>query len=322
MQRTFALMLGLIAGAAYPMTAAAHQVEFVSPHPVPHKFGGGFCSIEVAHIHNYQPADPRLYRQANGRLYFVGDPSPFGYDGPRYTYYGSHPVPEAQVHFGQPVFCYLKGPHAHWYQPPQKAQFHLSGGAYWYLGAFPRSYYDERPRYAVVNDAYAPVLYTRPVVDVAVAPPAVQAHISLGGPGWGAHAVIGTPVQPVAVLPPPPPPPPPPAPVAGPAVQIGVGIHLGAPGPVMVAPAGVIYEDHHHGRPRHDHGRHAGWRNQPHVEKHRGRPARFIAGPAPVTQPLLERSHGRGPSQSVAPARIQPGRGRGVGPAFDRGRRN
>jgi len=84
-----------------------------------------------------------MYRETNGQFYFVGDPAPFDYDGPRYSYYGAHPVADAEVHFGHPVYCYIKGPHFHWYQPPAQAQFQLSGGAYWYMGNFPRAYYDE-----------------------------------------------------------------------------------------------------------------------------------------------------------------------------------
>jgi hypothetical protein len=104
---------------------------------VPRKFGGGFCYIEVPHVHNYPPADPRMFRESNGQYYFVGDPAPFDYDGPRYSYYGAHPVAEAEVRLGHPIYCYIKGPHYHWYQPPPQAQFELSGGAYWYVGNFP-----------------------------------------------------------------------------------------------------------------------------------------------------------------------------------------
>lgn len=275
-----ALIVGLLAVAFGAGDAHAKQVEFVSPHPVPHKYGGGFCYIDVPHVHNYAPSDPRLFREHQGRLYFVGDPTPFGYDGPRYSYYGAHPVVDVEVHFGHPIYCYIKGPHVHWYPPPARAQFQWSGGAYWYVGAFPRTYYDERPRHAVINEAYAPVLYTRPVVDVAAAPPMVRAHIALGGPGWGAHAVVAGPPVPVLV-------PPPPAPL-----QVGVGINIGGPS-VVIEPHPV--HGHHHG-----HGRHEGWRKHP--DRHRGPPARYIATPAPVQKPLLQRRPGRAPAPRLAPA--------------------
>jgi len=281
MRGTCALVAGLLAVTISSNRALAKHVEFVSPHPVPHKFGGGFCTIDVPHIHNYPPGDPRLYREDHGRLYFVGDPAPFGYEGPRYSFYGAHPVVDAELHFGYPVYCYLKGPHYHWYQPPAQAQFQSSGGAYWYVGAFPRAYYDERPRHAVINEAYAPVLYARPVVDVAVAPPMVHAEIALGGPGWAAHAVVGGPPVPVLI------PPSPPVPV-----PVGVGINIGGP-PVVVETRDAHY--HHH-----DHGRHEGWRNPP--ERHPRPPARYIAAPAPVRQPLLQRRPGRTPAPRLAPA--------------------
>lgn len=296
MRRICLVAVGLLAWAAFSTTAWANQVEFISPHPVPHKLGDGFCNIDVPHTHNYPPGDPRMYRETNGQYYFVGDPSPFGYEGPRYAYYGGHPVVDVQVQFAHPVFCYIKGPHYHWYQPPPQAQFQMSGGAYWYVGAFPQAYYRERPHYAVINEAYAPVVYPRPVVDVAVAPPLVAAEVSLGGPGWGVHAMVGAPVAPVMVAPPPPP---------GPAVQVGVGINLGVgvAAPVVVAPGGVIYEEHHG---HHDHGRHGGL--GPHVERHHGRPDRFVAGPAPVRGPLFQRGRGPAPAPHYGPA---PGKGRG-----------
>jgi hypothetical protein len=224
-----------------------------------------------------------MYRESRGQQFFVGDPVPFDYDGPHYSYYGAHPLFEAEMRFGHPVFCYLKGPHFHGYQPPPQAPYQLSGGAYWYVGTFPPVYYQERPHYAVINEAYAPMQYERPRVDVAVAPAVVRAEISLGGPGWRASAVVGAPPAPVYVPPPPPP---------APAVQIGVGINLGGggpPPPVIVAPGGPP------GHVRHDQGRHEGW------EKH-GRPSRFIMGPAPVREPLLQKYRGRSPSFGTAPA--------------------
>jgi hypothetical protein len=281
MLRLAARIAALVALTAFSTAAEAHQVEYVSQHPVPHKFGGGFCTINVPHVHNYSPGDPRMYREARGQHYFVGDPAPFGYDGPRYSYYGAHPVFEAEMRFGHPVYCYIKGPHFHWYQPPAQAQFELSGGAYWYVGTFPPAYYDDRPRYAVINEAYAPMPYTRPVVDVQVAPAVVRAEISFGGPGWRASAVVGGPPVPVVAPPP------------GPPVQIGVGINLGGP-PMVVEP-----RPGPPGHFQHDHGRHEGWQDH---HGHGPPPARFIAGPAPVRQPLFEHRRGQQPTFRATPA--------------------
>jgi len=290
MKKFGALIVGLTLSLAYSNVAQAKTVGYLSQHPVPHKFGGGFCTIEVAHVHNYPPEDPRMFRELGGQFYFVGDPTPFQYDGPRHTYYGAHPVAEAEAQFGHPVYCYIKGPHYHWYQPPAQAQFELSGGAYWYVGNFPPAYYDERPRYAVINEAYAPMPYARPVVDVQVAPAMVRAEISVGGPGWRAHALLGGPPAPVYVAPPPPPPP-------GPPIQIGVGINLGGP---PVERRELIEERRAH----HGHGRHEDWRGPGRFDGHPSRhpPSRFIAGPAPVKGPLLQRAQPQGPGPRFAPA--------------------
>jgi hypothetical protein len=121
-------------------------------------------------------------------------------------------------------------------------QFELRGGAYWYVGNYEPSYYSERPRFVVINDAYAPVVYTRPVVDVRVAPPAFHGEIVAVAPGVGMHAVVGAPVVSAGVYVAAPPPP---------VVQVGVGVGIG--GPVVAGPA-PVYVDRHH-----DNGRHNGW---------------------------------------------------------------
>ena len=163
-------------------TAEARAVHYRSQHPLPRKIGHGFCYINVPHVHDFGPSDPRLYREVNGEYYFVGDPAPFDYEGPRYSFYGPHPVVDAEVQFGQPVYCYLNGPHFHGYQPPPQAQFEFRGGAYWYVGNYDPVYYQDRPRYVTVNAAYQPIAYTRPVVDVTVAPPSFHGEI-FAGPG-------------------------------------------------------------------------------------------------------------------------------------------
>jgi hypothetical protein len=221
---------------------ATHVVRYVSKHPIPKKIGHGFCYITVPHFHDYEPSDPRLYRQMDGQYYFVGDPAPFEYEGPRYSYYGAHPIADVDVHFGGPTYCYLRGPHYHWYAPPPQAQFEMRGGAYWYVGNYEPAYYSERPRYVVINDAYAPVVYTRPVVDVHLAPPMFHGEIVAVGPGIAAAAVVGAPVVSAGVYVAPPPPP---------VVHVGVGVGVG--GPVVAGPAPVFVGGHH------DNGRHNGW---------------------------------------------------------------
>jgi hypothetical protein len=217
------------------LSAAAHAavVRYMSQHPLPRKLGGGFCYIDVPHVHDFGPSDPRMYRQVDGEYYFVGDPTPFDYQGPRTAYYGPHPIVDADVQLGQPAYCYLQGPHFHAYAPPPQAAFELRGGAYWFTGTYDPTYYDQRPRYVAVNEAYAPMVYDRPVVDVSVVPVGFHGELVGGGPGWRGRAYVGGPAVGVVVAPPPP-------------VQIGVGINLG--GPVVVEHEG------------HDDGRgHGGW---------------------------------------------------------------
>jgi hypothetical protein len=294
MTKLGSIIAALVLSLGFSATAHARVMEYVSQHPVPHKYGGGFCTIDVPHVHNYGPSDPRMYRENHGQYYFVGDPAPFDYDGPRYAYYGAHPVVDAQVQFGHPIYCYIKGPHYHWYQPPPQAQFQMSGGAYWYVGSFPQAYYDERPRYAVINEAYAPMPYARPVVDVQVAPPVVAAEISFGGPGWRGAAVLGGPA--VYVAPP------------SPAVQVGLGINIGGPsvmvgpGPVFVGgPTYVEDRRYHHDHGRHEGWRHEGWRHDPGPRFHGPAPARYAPMRAPVDRPLFRGGPGR-PASHFSPA--------------------
>jgi hypothetical protein len=243
MRRALIFSAFLLAALGATTASAAHVVRYVSKHPLPKKIGRGFCYITVPHFHDYEPSDPRLYRQIDGQYYFVGDPAPFDYEGPRYSYYGAHPIADAEVHFGGPTYCYLRGPHYHWYAPPPQMQFELKGGAYWYVGNYDPVYYSERPRFVVINDVYAPVVYTRPVVDIRVAPPAFHGEIVAVAPGIAAHAVVGAPVVSAGVYVAPPPPP---------VVQVGVGVGIGGP---IVGPPPVGY--------RHDNGRHNGWRGGP-----------------------------------------------------------
>jgi hypothetical protein len=276
-----AFILSLIGGTA---AAHAHVVRYMSKHPLPRKVGHGFCYIDVPHFHDYPPSDPRLYRQVGDQYYFVGDPSPFEYDGQRYAYYGAHPVVDASVQLGAPTYCYLKGPHYHWYAPPAQASFELKGGAYWYVGNYDPVYYQEQPRYAVVNEAYAPIAYPRPVVDVTIAPPAFHGEIVAAGPGWRGQAVVGAPVVSAGVtigVPAPPP------------VAVGVGINLGGP-PTVIEQREVIVREH-------DHGRHEGWYKKHGHEEWRGGPppagGSWRGGPGPAPG-----GSWRGPAPAAAPA--------------------
>lgn len=146
------------------------QVEYANVHPLPKQGGRGFCNIEGPHVHIYRPdhADV-LYRVVGGAYVFIGDPVPFGYDGPRHAFHGPHPIPVAEIVVEPPpdlgvVFCYLDGPHYHPYVPPPALAFTERGGAHWYTGEWPRSYQADAPRYRKINVVYDPLLYARPVI--------------------------------------------------------------------------------------------------------------------------------------------------------------
>jgi hypothetical protein len=207
---TFLVAAAVLATAA---PVEAKNFRYRSAHPG----RGGFCAIDVPHVHAWGPSDPRVYRVVDGEYYFVGDPVAFGYDGPKHSYYGSHPVVEAEVSFGEPVYCYLEGPHFHWYAPPPQTSFEMRAGVYWYVGNFEPVYYQQQPRYAVINDAYRPIQYERPVAVVTDAPPGWR-----GVPPGHRRGVVAA----QAV-------------VAPPQVQIGLGIHLGGPPP---PPPVVVHE--------------------------------------------------------------------------------
>src|SRR5205823_5026560 len=94
-------------------SAWAKPLRFLGPHPVAASQGGGYCYIEFPHFHAYAPDHGTLYAHVDGGLVFAGDPTPFGYEGPNFRFYGHHPIP------GHPdVYCYLDGPHFHPFEPP------------------------------------------------------------------------------------------------------------------------------------------------------------------------------------------------------------
>jgi len=199
---------------------AAKTVRYHSQHPIPQRAGGGFCYIGVPHMHQYAPSDARLFRKHDDDYYFVGDPTPFGYDGPKYAYYGAHPIAEEIDDDGDREYCYLDGPHYHWYEPPPQASFEFRGGAYWYVGDYDPTYYSARPRYVVINQAYRPITYTRPVVDVTVAPPAFHGTIVAAPVGVRGRAFVAPPSVSAGVYVNVPPPP---------SIHVGIGVE---PAPV------------------------------------------------------------------------------------------
>ncbi|MBI4512159.1 MAG: hypothetical protein HY698_21175 [Deltaproteobacteria bacterium] len=244
---TRALRILIFASAlAVPLLLAEHalakQIHYIGIHPIVPDAGGGFCYIEVPHVHVHAPAKAEvLYRVHDGGYTFVADPVPFGYEGPRHAYYGHHPVRVDLIvddDHGDPdvEYCYLEGPHYHYYEPSTHGKFTMKGNVYWYVGDYGPEYARERTRLARVNLVYKPLKYERPVVVVAPPP---EYH---------------GPVVEVAVASPPPP-------ARAPVVAAGVGVsagvevriptpslhvEVGVPGVVVVGNDRVVHHHHVH----------------------------------------------------------------------------
>lgn len=224
--------LAIMAGSAL---AAGKQVKYLGIHPIAKANGGGFCNIEGPHVHTY-PADKVQYRDHRGYQHFVGDPVAYGYDGPKYTYKGHHPIHvEAVVGDDQPdvEYCYLDGPHYHYFAPPEGPEFKVAGGAYFYVGEPPRAYVEARPAMIEINTMYRPLVYTRPVVTVEAPVGWIGARAEFIGPAVVAPAVV--------------------APVG---VGVGVGVVVPAPSVrvnIGVGVPGVIIHDrgYHRGHYKH-----------------------------------------------------------------------
>ncbi len=250
------MLLLAIASSFVAARADARHFRFEGMHPIPEAQGGGFCYIETPHVHVYEPARADLlYRNEPDGYAFVGDPVPYGYDGPKYSYYGHHPI---YVNGDAEEYCYLDGPHYHWYSPPPQARFKLKGGVYFFAGAFPSVYVEGKPRYARINTIYRPLRYTRPVV-IEAPPPEYTGPIMVEE-------------RPTVVVPSGPP-------VVRGGIQAGFSVQIGTPPP----PAVIVHEErpvyvrerpvYVRERPvyvrereviiekeRHDNGKHKGWK--------------------------------------------------------------
>jgi hypothetical protein len=144
------------------LAMAQLSVNYWGPHPVHPAAGGGFCAMAGSHSHPYDIDQnlAHLYRNFNSHWHFVGNVYEFGYQGPAYPYYGHHPLP---AEFGG-TFCYLDGPHYHYFLPPvtYAAQYLVHNGYYYYNGGFPSIYYTYRPTYFRSYHTYRYLPYYRP----------------------------------------------------------------------------------------------------------------------------------------------------------------
>ena len=250
MQRIWLLSLAIaVAVVATADAGGGRQVRFVGIHPIPKAEGGGICYIEGPHVHIYA-ADKVQYRNHDKSNYFVGDPVAYGYDGPKYAYKGHHPIHVEAVVGGDPdeEWCYIDGPHFHYFAPPEGPEFKVAGDAYFYVGTPPRAYIEARPAMVRINAMYTPLVYERPVVAVEAPVGWIGARVDLGGPAVGVGVVapgvgVGVVAPGVAVG----------AEVHVPVPSVHVGVSL--PGVVVTTP-GVIVEERV--KIKHDNGRHRG----------------------------------------------------------------
>ena len=147
---------------------------------------------------------------------------------------GPHPIHVDAYVGGEPdvEYCYIEGPHYHYFEPPDGDDFKLVGNAYFYVGTPAPVMLEARPQYIGINAYYRPIVYTRPVVEVE--PPE----------GWiGLRADFVTPA--VVVDAPPPPRPVVVAPgvrvgaevaIPVPTIEVGIGVNVG--GGVVVGGGG------------------------------------------------------------------------------------
>src|SRR5688500_16106496 len=144
------------------------QTRYAGIHPVAKAEGGGVCHIEFPHVHTYA-ANKLEYRVVADNNVFVGDPVAYGWDGPKHTYKGHHPVQVNVVAgVGDPYthYCYLDGAHYHHWDAPEGPEFKVVGDAYFYVGEPAPLYLEARPAYVGINATYRPITYARPVVEV------------------------------------------------------------------------------------------------------------------------------------------------------------
>ena len=229
------LALVLAVPAATADNKFGKQVRFAGIHPIPKSEGGGICYIEGPHVHIYA-ANKIEYRTHGDDNVFVGDPVAYGWDGPKYTYKGPHPIHVEAVVGGDPdvEYCYLDGPHYHYFEPPEGPDFKVVGSAYFYVGEPPRAFIDARPTYVGINAVYRPMVYARPVVEVAAPVGWIGARVEFLEPGVavGGRGVVVVPTARVG------------AEVRVPVPSVHIGVEIGGPAVIVHERPAVIVVPH------------------------------------------------------------------------------
>jgi hypothetical protein len=262
----FAVIVALaaLAGAHRAVASSTRQVRYIGIHPIPKADGGGICYIEGPHVHIYEADDLKLqYRDYHGAHYFIGDPVAYGYDGKRVAYKGNHPIhvdmvvaadapvppPPPTVVVSAPttpppsapppdadvdVYCYINGPHFHYFAPPEGPEFKLAGDAYFYVGDPPHAYVEARPAMLKINAIYTPIVYARPVIDVEAPVGWIGARAEFAVEAPAVRAVVVPPSADISIH------------VPMPSVQIGVGVGVGVGAGVGVGVGGGVRVRHGH----------------------------------------------------------------------------
>lgn len=185
----------------------AKNVKYAGMHPRTGKPNGGLCYVEAVHVHPLAPSNASLYRTQNGIHVFVGDPLPFGYEGPKHRFYGHHPITVDLIvpdFSDETVYCYIDGPHWHSHEPPHSHAFVEKEEVHYFSGEYPETYHREKDRFVTVNKLYRPIAYERPVV-VEIAPqyrgPVLDVKVLLPMPAVGLQIGIGSPApRPATVI--------------------------------------------------------------------------------------------------------------------------
>ncbi|WP_375758795.1 hypothetical protein [Corallococcus exercitus] len=169
--------------------AEAKQWKYAGMHPRTGQPADGLCHIEMMHVHTAAPMYvDTLYRTHDNAYVFIGDPTPFGYEGTRHPYYGHHPVVlnviiNIDVDVDTVEYCYHDGPHYHAYPPPPRQEFVEKEDVHYYAGEYPDAYKQESPKRGRVNTVYRTWSAPRPVVTVAPPPeyhgPIIQVGLNL-----------------------------------------------------------------------------------------------------------------------------------------------
>jgi hypothetical protein len=174
-----------------PVAVTGGGYCYVGPHPVDTRVSaaGPWDDTPGAHMHAYPPIDLRLFEFRDGCYYFVGDPRDFGYVGPTYSYYGAHPIQDADGG----GWCFMIGPHTHLWRP-WSTNFALVGSWYYWEGAYDPYFWAYWPYYSFYYRSYYPHYYVGGAFyrgGYAVAPPIHRvpppAHVA-GTPAAGSQA--------------------------------------------------------------------------------------------------------------------------------------